>query len=205
MVLTIENNQIEISLDGNFHDWGLDMSLKFEQPLSPTQSSLIDLNASFFECCGNGFKDQNFSSGIISPVPLLGDMNGDFDVTVADAPLLVEALVNRSAYDAHLYDGRYGWQRHIRPGRPGGVQCPATTACQCHKCARAECTDVVPARPSGLGSCPYRTVCAPSMASMAGFEAQLSLVRHDTRWLVTPALENLQLTFLPSVYVYGTS
>ena len=67
MVLTIENNQIEISLDGNFHDYGLDISLKFVQPLSPTQSSLIDLNTSFFECCGNGFRDQPFQSGSISP------------------------------------------------------------------------------------------------------------------------------------------
>jgi len=67
MVLTIENNQIEISLDGNFHDYGLDISLKFVQSLSPTQSSLIDLSTSSFECCGNGFKDQLFSSGRISP------------------------------------------------------------------------------------------------------------------------------------------
>jgi hypothetical protein len=77
MVLTIENNQIEISLDGNFHDWGLDISLKFESPLSPTQSSLIDLNTSFFECCGNGFKDQPFQSGRIIPSAFLF---GDFDV-----------------------------------------------------------------------------------------------------------------------------
>jgi hypothetical protein len=68
MVLTIEFNQIEISLDGNFHDYGLDISLKFVQSLSPTQSSLIDLNASLFECCGNGFKDQPFINGSISPV-----------------------------------------------------------------------------------------------------------------------------------------
>jgi hypothetical protein len=67
MVLTIENNQIEISLDGNFHDYGLDISLKYVQPLSPTQSSLIDPNTSFFECCGNGFKDQSFQSGSILP------------------------------------------------------------------------------------------------------------------------------------------
>ena len=70
MILTIEYKQIEISLDGNFHDYGLDISLKFEQPLSLTQSSLINLNTSFFECCGNGFKDQPFSSGSISPVPI---------------------------------------------------------------------------------------------------------------------------------------
>ena len=30
-------------------------------------------------------------------------MNGDFNVTVADAPLLVESLVNRPAYDAHMF------------------------------------------------------------------------------------------------------
>jgi hypothetical protein len=68
MVLTIENKQIEISLDVNLHDTGLGIILKFVQPLSLTQSSLIDLNTSFFECCGNGFKDQPFISGSISPV-----------------------------------------------------------------------------------------------------------------------------------------
>jgi hypothetical protein len=68
MVLTIEFKQIEISLDGNFHDYGLGIILKFVQPLSPTVSSLIDLDTSFFECCGNGFKDQPFISGSISPV-----------------------------------------------------------------------------------------------------------------------------------------
>ena len=71
MVLAIENNQIEISLDGNFHDYGLDIIMKFVQPLSPTQSSLIGLvepNESFYECCGNGFQNHYFSSGSITPV-----------------------------------------------------------------------------------------------------------------------------------------
>ena len=37
-------------------------------------------------------------------VPIvLGDMNGDFNVTTADAPLLIEALVNRPAYNAHMF------------------------------------------------------------------------------------------------------
>jgi len=67
MVLSIENKQIEISLDGNFHDYGLDIIMKFE-PLSPTQSSLIDLDTSFYECCGNGFHDHFFISGSIAPV-----------------------------------------------------------------------------------------------------------------------------------------
>ena len=34
---------------------------------------------------------------------VLGDMNGDFNVTVADVPLLILALVNRPAYDALLF------------------------------------------------------------------------------------------------------
>ena len=71
MVFTIEDKQIEISLDGNYHDFGLDIILKFPlNPLSPTESSPIDtdpLTGSFFECCGNGFKDQPFISGSISP------------------------------------------------------------------------------------------------------------------------------------------
>jgi hypothetical protein len=71
MVLTIEFKQIEISLDGNFHDYGLDISLKYPLGLSPTQSASIDETISSYECCGNGFKDQDFQSGgMISPVPL---------------------------------------------------------------------------------------------------------------------------------------
>ena len=68
MVLTIENNQIEISLDGNFHDYGLDISLKFLTPLSLTLPSLINLDTSSFDCCGNGFQKHDFVSGSISPV-----------------------------------------------------------------------------------------------------------------------------------------
>ena len=70
MIINIENNQIEITLDGNFHDYGLNISLKYLTPLSATQSSVIDLATSFYECCGNGFKDQPFISGTISPVPI---------------------------------------------------------------------------------------------------------------------------------------
>ena len=71
MIFTIEMKQIEISLDNNFHDYGLDIKLKYdEEPLSPTQPSFINLNTSFFECCGNGFKDQTFISGSITPVPV---------------------------------------------------------------------------------------------------------------------------------------
>ena len=81
MIFTIETKQIEITLDNNFHDYGLDIILKFLQPLSPTQPSLIDLATSKYECCGNGFENHLFKSGSITPVapvplpaalPLLG-------------------------------------------------------------------------------------------------------------------------------------
>ncbi len=39
----------------------------------------------------------------MSAIVGLGDMNGDLNVTVADAPLLVQALTNRAAYEAHEY------------------------------------------------------------------------------------------------------
>lgn len=66
-VHSIENKQIEISLDGNFHDYGLDIIMKFITPLSPTEPSLIDVDESFYECCGNGFENHAFISGSISP------------------------------------------------------------------------------------------------------------------------------------------
>lgn len=65
--IIIESNQIEITGNGNYHDMGLDIRLVLASPLSPTESTSIDLTSSFFECCGNGFKDQPFSGGSISP------------------------------------------------------------------------------------------------------------------------------------------
>ena len=111
MVLTIENNQIEISLDGNFHDYGLDISLKYVEPLSPTQSSLIDLGASFFECCGNGFHDQRFQSGRIIPSTfLVGDFDADGDVDGFDFLKWQRGEVSSppSASDLATWEANYG-------------------------------------------------------------------------------------------------
>ena len=69
--IEIQTTSIEMTGIGNYHDAGLDISLKFDA-FTPTQSSPIDTNSltgSSFECCGNGFKDQPFLSGSISPIP----------------------------------------------------------------------------------------------------------------------------------------
>lgn len=80
----IETKSIEISGNLNYHDAGLDITLVFpqSQPLSPTQSAPIDLSLSRFECCGNGFKDQPFLSGNVSP-----------SATPAPVPAILPAVI----------------------------------------------------------------------------------------------------------------
>ena len=70
--ITIETGSIEITSIGNYHDEGLDITLRLPLLLDPTQSTPIavgpDPGSSYFECCGNGFKDQPFRSGSIAPI-----------------------------------------------------------------------------------------------------------------------------------------
>ena len=83
--LDIQSDSIEISGNGNYHDVGLDITLKLSQSFTPTQSASMDLGLSFFECCGNGFKDQLFHSGSIVPSTVLaGDFDTDGDVDGSD-------------------------------------------------------------------------------------------------------------------------
>jgi hypothetical protein len=83
--LDIQSDSIEISGNGNYHDVGLDITLKLSQSFTPTQSASMDLGLSFFECCGNGFKDQPFQSGSIVPTTVLaGDFDTDGDVDGSD-------------------------------------------------------------------------------------------------------------------------
>lgn len=69
LIVTIEVGGIEISLDGNFHDDGVDVSLKFLTDLSPTGSSVIDTDPanSKFDIGGNGFYRGTIVSGNIVP------------------------------------------------------------------------------------------------------------------------------------------
>lgn len=69
LIVTIETTQIEITLDGSFHDDGVDVSLKLLEPFSPFSSASIDLapTASKYSIGGNGFLDGVFLSGAVSP------------------------------------------------------------------------------------------------------------------------------------------
>ncbi len=65
---TIDVTQsIEITLPNSRHDDGVDITLVLVEPLTPTTSSLIDLNVSQYEIGGNGFHDGFFISGRIAP------------------------------------------------------------------------------------------------------------------------------------------
>lgn len=88
--IDIQTNSIEISGNGNYHDVGLDITLDLPQPFAPTESVSIDLDLSFFECCGNGFHDQFFQSGSIAPtIPLPScDFTGDNLCNITDLDLM---------------------------------------------------------------------------------------------------------------------
>jgi hypothetical protein len=69
LIVTIEVGGIEISLDGSFHDDGVDVSLKFRSDLSPTGSSVIDTDPanSKFDIGGNGFYRGTIETGSVVP------------------------------------------------------------------------------------------------------------------------------------------
>ncbi|MGK0189847.1 MAG: hypothetical protein ACI9R3_005665 [Verrucomicrobiales bacterium] len=61
-------SSIEITLEGNVHDDGVDITLVLAKPLTPTTSSLLVLGPgeSKYEIGGNGFHDDLIQSGRIS-------------------------------------------------------------------------------------------------------------------------------------------
>lgn len=69
LVVTIEVGGIEISLDGSFHDDGVDVSIKFLTDLSPAAASVIDTDPanSKFDIGGNGFYRGSIASGSVVP------------------------------------------------------------------------------------------------------------------------------------------
>ncbi len=82
LIVTIEPEQIEITLDGSFHDDGVDVTLRLTQPFSPTASALLNLDPaeSKYSIGGNGFIEGHYLSGSITPVmaPCPADFADDF-------------------------------------------------------------------------------------------------------------------------------
>ena len=68
--ITIETTQIEITLDGSFHDDGVDVALVLLGPFSPNGPASLDLDpmASKYSIGGNGFLDGIFVSGAVAPI-----------------------------------------------------------------------------------------------------------------------------------------
>ncbi len=60
-------SSIEITLPGNLHDDGVDITLFLLQPLTPTTLSLIDLTRSKYDIGGNGFHAGAFLGGSVAP------------------------------------------------------------------------------------------------------------------------------------------
>jgi hypothetical protein len=70
-VLTVTfdiGKSIEITLDLNLHDDGIDIMLVFSPALSTTQAVTLDLVNSKYAIGGNGFNEGLFLSGRIAPV-----------------------------------------------------------------------------------------------------------------------------------------
>ncbi len=77
-------SSIEITLAGNYHDDGVDITLFLLQPLTPTTSASLDLVRSKYDIGGNGFHAGPFLSGSISPSFVSGDFDYDGDVDGVD-------------------------------------------------------------------------------------------------------------------------
>lgn len=93
LIITIEPDQIEISLDGSYHDDGVDITLVLQQPFSVGAPAALDLTPteSRYSIGGNGFIEGHFIFGSVSLIveQLIGDATGDGFVNVDDLDILL--------------------------------------------------------------------------------------------------------------------
>lgn len=90
---TIEVSMLEITMPGKFHDHGVDVTLRFLEPLSPDHASPIDAVESQFEIQVGITWKGHVSSGSVVPVSVAcdpADLDGDADVGVADLLILLD-------------------------------------------------------------------------------------------------------------------
>ncbi|VAW50970.1 hypothetical protein MNBD_GAMMA05-2544 [hydrothermal vent metagenome] len=103
--ITIDLTSIEFSLKANLDNKSLDIVLRLLTPLLPTQSSVMDISqdslgnyASKYDLIGYvGYTGAvgGFTSGSITPLPtMLGDLNSDSNINVADLVIAMNIIIN---------------------------------------------------------------------------------------------------------------
>jgi hypothetical protein len=69
MVITIETNQLEFSLLGNWHNRGLDVTLKLYDDFTETSGAFVNTTLSTFDIESGGVYQGHAISGLIKPEP----------------------------------------------------------------------------------------------------------------------------------------
>lgn len=69
MVITLEPNQLEFSLLGNWHNLGLDVILKFTNEFSETTAAVVDPVLSTFDIERGGVYQGHATGGTVEPQP----------------------------------------------------------------------------------------------------------------------------------------
>ncbi len=87
----VEPEQIEITMDGNYHDYGVDIQLKFVSAFTELGGAGIDTTVSAFEIQRGTVYQGMVVSGELVPVTCMGDFDGSGEVDVTDVLGLIAA------------------------------------------------------------------------------------------------------------------
>jgi hypothetical protein len=117
--ITIETTQIEITLDGSFHDDGVDVALVLLEPFSLSGPASLDLDPmeSKYSIGGNGFIDGIFVSGAVTPIAVPEPSSA----AMLGAIAIVGAYRRRSRPVGCSAKSRAQRCRHRRPGSGGAI------------------------------------------------------------------------------------
>lgn len=91
--INIDLGSIEFTLPGNFHDLGVDVTLRLVEQLAPGQTSMIDTTLSLFEVQQGVSRQGHVISGSLVPTaaPCPADFTGDGAVDVSELVNLLAA------------------------------------------------------------------------------------------------------------------
>lgn len=115
---TVQLDSIEITLNGNYHDIGVDVMIVFASDLSPAAPSLVDLGASRFELQRGITYEGHFIGGMAVPDAAL-------ELAVGGTCPSLQFLVNGATPNANvalLYASAYGASTV-----PAGKPCAGTS------------------------------------------------------------------------------